>query len=253
MGLLSVVIITFNEAKNIGRCIDSVRPVADEIVVLDSYSTDDTVNIAKAKGAIVHSSGFDGYIHQKNKALTFASHDHILSLDADEELDQALVASILKVKKEDFPFKAYRMNRCAFYCGKFIRHGTWYPEPKVRLFDRRFVTWGGLDPHDRIIFPSTVAVSSLKGDILHYICNTVEEHQARNENFSTLAARSLHQLGRHTNWLKIIASPSWFFVFDYLVRGGFLSGKQGWWIAKNQARYHYLKYLKLYWMNKRII
>jgi len=249
MGLLSVVIITYNEEKHIGRCIDSVRNVADEIIVLDSYSTDETVNIARLKGAIIHTSKFEGYIQQKSKALTYATNDYVLSLDADEALDDRLLKSVGEAKQH-FTYKAYRMNRCAFYCGKFIRHGTWYPEPKVRLFDRRFVSWGGLDPHDRIIYPSNLSVGNLKGDILHNICESLEEHKARTENFSTLAARTLYNLGRRTNWLKILASPAWFFVFDYFIRAGFLNGKQGWWITTNQAKYHYLKYLKLFRMRR---
>ena len=123
MELLSVVIITYNEEKNIGRCIDSVKEVADEIVVLDSFSTDRTVQIAEAKGAFVYRQKFAGYVAQKNKALEFAENNYVLSLDADEALDDTLKASILKAKN-GFAFNAYKMNRCAYYSGKFIKHGT---------------------------------------------------------------------------------------------------------------------------------
>lgn len=249
MTLMSVVIITFNEERNIGRCIDSVRTVADEVIVLDSFSTDQTVQIARSKGAVVHQHRFTGYITQKNRALQHATNNYVLSLDADEALSETLAQSILEIKKE-FTFKAYRMNRSAFYCGGFIRFGTWYPEPKIRLFNRSAVSWGGLDPHDKIIHPSTMHVGSLKGDILHYICDTVEQHRSRAENFSTLAAASLYQLGRKTNWIRILGSPAWFFIFDYLIRGGMFSGWRGWRIATIQARYHYLKYLKLWQLTK---
>jgi len=249
MELLSVVIITYNEEKNIGRCIDSVKEVADEIVVLDSFSTDDTVKIAEAKGAYVYRQRFEGYIAQKNRILEFAEHNYVLSLDADEALDDTLKASILKAKK-GFAFKAYKMNRCANYCGKFIKHGTWYPEAKIRLFDKRFLSWGGLDPHDKIMLPSTVAVYPLKGDILHYICENVKEHEKRIDNFSSIAARSLHRTGKKTNWLKILASPGWFFLYDYILRGGFLNGYHGWMITLNQTKYHFLKYAKLYRLQK---
>jgi len=251
MELLSVVIITYNEEQNIGRCIDSVKTVADEVVVLDSFSNDSTVAIARSKGAKVFQHPFTGYVAQKNKALEYASNDYVLSLDADEELNEELMASIGLLKdKKGFAFKAYKMNRCAFYCGKFIKHGAWYPETKVRLFDKRVVRWGGLDPHDKIVFPETMAVCPIKGDILHYICDTVEEHVKRNDNFSTLAAQSMHRIGKKTNWLKIFASPTWFFLNDYFLRAGFLNGRQGWMIAIHQAKYHYLKYAKLYRLQK---
>ncbi|HRO68904.1 MAG TPA: glycosyltransferase family 2 protein [Chitinophagaceae bacterium] len=249
MELLSVVIITYNEEKNIGRCLDSVKDVADEIVVLDSYSTDATVQIAESKGATVYRQKFAGYISQKNKALELATHHYVLSLDADEALDETLKMSILKAK-EGFAFRAYKMNRCANYRGSFIRHGSWYPEAKVRLFDRRFLRWGGFDPHDRVIVPSNVAVCPLKGDLLHYICESVDEHKKRNDNFSTIAARSLYRLGKKTNWLKIVASPTWSFLYAYLFRAGFLNGYNGLMIAYHQARYHFLKYAKLYSLQK---
>ncbi len=249
MELLSVVIITYNEEKNIGRCLDSVKDVADEIIVLDSYSTDATVQIAESKGATVYRQKFAGYISQKNKALELATHNYVLSLDADEALDETLRTSILKAK-EGFAFRAYKMNRCANYRGSFIRHGSWYPEAKVRLFDRRFLRWGGFDPHDRVIVPSNVAVCPLKGDLLHYICESVDEHKKRNDNFSTIAARSLYRLGKKTNWLKILASPTWSFLYAYLFRAGFLNGYNGLMIAYHQARYHFLKYAKLYSLQK---
>ncbi len=245
MELLSVIIITYNEEQNIGRCIDSVKEVADEIVVLDSFSTDATVQIAEARGAYVYRQKFAGYIAQKNKALEFAEHNYVLCLDADEALDDQLRASILRAKK-GFVFKAYKMNRCANYCGKFIRHGSWYPETKVRLFDKRFLHWGGFDPHDKIIVPSTIAVCPIKGDLLHYICNTVIAHKKRNDNFSAIAARSLNKAGKKTNWLKILASPTWSFLHAYILRAGFLNGYHGLMIAYHQARYHFLKYAKLY-------
>lgn len=249
MELLSVVIITNNEENNIGRCLDSVKEVADEIVVLDSFSTDKTVQIAEANGAYVYRQKFTGYVAQKNKALEFAEHNYVLCLDADEVLGDELRESILRAKK-GFVFKAYKMNRCANYCGEFIRHGSWYPETKVRLFDKRFLRWGGFDPHDKIIVPSTIAVCPLKGDLFHYICDTVIDHKKRNDNFSTIAARSLHKAGKKTNWLKILASPTWSFLHAYILRAGFLNGYHGWMIAFHQSRYHFLKYAKLYKLQK---
>ena len=131
MEKLSVVIITFNEEKNIARCLDSVKKVADEIIVLDSGSADKTVAIAKGKGAVVQVQPFREFTEQKNKAIEFASYHYVLSLDADEALDSKLEASILQAK-ENFTYIAYSLNRCTNYCGKFIRHGNWYPDTSCR-------------------------------------------------------------------------------------------------------------------------
>ncbi|MET0638218.1 MAG: glycosyltransferase family 2 protein [Chitinophagaceae bacterium] len=244
MESVSVVVITFNEERHIARCLESVKKVADEIVVLDSFSTDRTVDIARSFGATVYQEEFAGYVSQKNRALEFAKNNYVLCLDADEALSAELVGSIL-IAKRGLGLRAYKMSRKAFYCGKFIRHGSWYPEPKLRLFDKRVLHWGGLDPHDRVIAPASMRVGTLSGDLLHYICETVGEHKIRSENFSGIAAESLYKQGQKTNWVKIIGSPTWFFFTDYFVRCGFLSGWRGWRIATIQTRYHYAKYRKL--------
>ncbi len=246
---LSVVIITHNEEKNIGRCIDSVREVADEIVVLDSFSGDNTVAIARSKGAHVVQQSFTGYAAQKNKATALAKYNYILSLDADEALSTTLKNSIKKIK-EGFVYQAYAMNRCNHYCGSFIRRGTWYPDKKIRLFDKRLLKWGGLDIHEKIVLPPRLAVYPLKGDLLHYTFDTVEQHKKNNDKYSTIAAQSLYKIGKKTNWLKIIASPAWSFFNAFLLRAGFLEGGKGFTIAYQQARYHFLKYLKLYKLQK---
>ena len=147
---ISAVIITQNEERNIGRCIDSIVSVADEIVVIDSYSTDRTCDIALEKGARVVKHPFKSHIDQKNYAITQASYDVVLSLDADEYLSEELTKSILGVK-ESWPFEAYRMNRLSNYGGKWIRHGNWYPDQKIRLWNKRKGLWGGENPHDKVV------------------------------------------------------------------------------------------------------
>ncbi len=244
MQLLSAVIITFNEEANISRCIESVKKVADEIIVLDSFSTDETVAIARSLGAIVHQEKFRGYIGQKNFALQLASHNYILSLDADEELDDKLIASILTVKKT-FPHRAYRMNRCTNYCGHFIRHGLWYPDKKIRLFDRRIAKWAGLNPHDKIKLESSFPAIQLQGDILHYSFNTPEDLVWQNNRMSSIAAASLYAHGIKSNWYKILVRPVWAFINGYLFRLGFLEGADGFTIAINTSHQVFLKYTKL--------
>lgn len=241
---LSAVIITLNEENNIGRCIDSLWHVANEIIVLDSFSSDNTVAIAKEHGAIVRQEMFAGYKEQKNRALKFTNYDYVLSLDADETLSPELIAAILNAKK-DFKFKAYSMNRYNHYCGRFIKHGLWYPDKKIRLFDKRIANWGGMNPHDKIVLQQNAKVQFLKGNILHYTFNSVEEHLERNERMSSIAAQSIFDSGKKKHWSKIILSPLWSFINGYFLRFGFLDGYYGWIIAIENAHLSFLKYQKL--------
>ena len=151
--------------------------------------------IAESKGAIVKQEPFRGFIEKKNKAVELAANDFVLSLDADESLDPFLSDSIARVK-ENFKGRAYRMNRCSNYCGKFIRHGSWYPDTKIRLFDRRIARWGGTNPHDKIVLQDNIPVVHLKGDILHYSYHTISAHVTQNNKLSTLAAESLFANGK---------------------------------------------------------
>src|SRR5688572_23765446 len=217
---LSVVIITFNEETNIGRCIESVKGVADEIIVLDSYSTDRTASIARELGAVVYYEKFRGYIGQKNYAIQLATHNYILSLDADEALDPKLAQSILEAKKT-FSHRAYRMNRCTNYCGHYIRHGLWYPDKKIRLFDRRIAQWGGLNPHDRILLGGKFPVKHLKGDILHYSFDKPEDLVWQNNRMTSIAAASMYANGRRSSWFKMLVNPSWAFFYGYICKLGF--------------------------------
>ncbi len=249
MEKLSVVIICYNEEKNIGRCIDSVKDIADEILILDSYSTDHTVAIAESKGAVVKQEIFKGFIEKKNKAIELASYDYVLSLDADEVLDPLLSAGIRQAKQK-YSNRIYRMNRCSNYCGKFIRHGSWYPDAKIRLFDRRIAHWGGTNPHDRVVWEGDVPVKHLKGDILHYSYHTVSEHVIQNNKLSTLAAESLFANGKRTNLLNVVLRPWWSFLVSFIFRAGFLDGLFGFVIAIQIAHMTFLKHLKLYMLCK---
>ena len=244
MHTLSVVIITYNEEKNIRRCIESVRKVADEIIVVDSFSDDDTVNIAKALGAVVKQSEFNGYINQKNKAINLASNNYVLVMDADEFLSEELAGSIAQ-EKEKFDFKAYTMKRCSIFRGKYIRHGLWYPDKKLRLFDKRFGACGGLNPHDRIVMKDGIDVKLLRGDLLHYTYNSLEEYRNRNYEVSIVAAQSLYDAGIRKSKFKIILSPLWAFINGYFLKLGFIEGYNGFVIAVYTTQQSYLKYQKL--------
>jgi len=246
MNLLSVVIITFNEERNIERCLDSIKSIADETIVLDSFSSDKTVEIAKQKGAIVKQQIFLGHIQQKNAALDFASYNYILCLDADEALDNQLIQSIAQAKM-NFSAQAYYFNRCTNYCGRFIRNGSWYPDKKIRLFDKRIAKWGGINPHDTIELSGTNITSQyLKGDILHYSYYTIEEQSIRNNLYSSISAQAMNAMGIRSNWFKILINPFWRFFYGYFIRLGFLDGFYGFIIAINCAHETFQKYVKLY-------
>jgi hypothetical protein len=173
-----------------------------------------------------------------------------LSIDADEALDERLVEAISK-EKQQFRTRAYSMNRCANYCGKFIRHGIWYPDPKVRLFDKRIASWGGTNPHDRIELKEKTDVSHLHGDILHFSYDSIEEHMIQSNNFTTISAASMFEKGQRSNWIKILVNPFWTFLNGYFIRGGFLDGYYGFVIAINSAHQTFLKYIKLYRLQRK--
>ena len=190
MPQLSVVIITFNEEKNIARCLESVKEIADEIVVLDSFSKDRTKEICASFGVKFYEHAFDGHIQQKNRAITYASHPHILSLDADEALDETLKNSILEVKK-NWTHDGYYMNRLTNYCGHWVKHCNWYPDTKMRLWDSRKGSWTGINPHDKYeLTRGDKNTKHLKGDILHYSYYTQEDHYKQVEYFTNIASKA---------------------------------------------------------------
>lgn len=241
---ISAVIITFNEARNIGRCLESLAGIADEIVVVDSFSTDDTENICRARGARFIQHNFEGYIEQKNWALAQAHYPLVLSLDADEALGEQLRASILAVKN-DVQYEGYTMNRLTNYCGQWIRHSGWYPDRKLRLFDRRKGQWGGTNPHDRVDMQPGSRVAHLDGDLLHYSYYSVDEHIERARKYADIAARAMYTQGKRASWLQIIASPAAKFIRNYLLKRGFFDGRAGWTICKIAALETFWKYRNL--------
>jgi glycosyltransferase involved in cell wall biosynthesis len=242
---LSVVIITFNEEKNIERCINSVKSVADEIIVLDSFSSDKTKEICERHHVLFFQHTFDGHIQQKNRAITFANNPCILSLDADEALDQTLIASILEVKK-NFNKSGYYMNRLTSYCGHWVKHCGWYPDRKLRLWDSRKGHWTGINPHDKYeLFEGDKCAGSLKGDILHYSYYSVEDHYKQVDYFTDISAKAYFSHGKKASLLNLIVNPIAKFIDHYILKLGFLDGKAGFLISKISAYATYLKYKKL--------
>ncbi len=244
---LSVAIITYNEQKNIARCINSVKKVADDIVIIDSYSTDDTVKIAEELGARVVFNKFPGHIEQKNFAISQAKYSFILSLDADEAIDETFEQEILTIKNQSQIAAAYNTNRLNNYCGKWINFGAWKNDWKLRLWDSTKGKWGGMNPHDKFTLENpNEQIITLRGKILHWSYYSVNEHQQRASKYADIAARAYLKQGKKSSIFKIYFSPIFRFVRDYFIKLGFLDGKYGFMIAKITAQEVFLKYKKLY-------
>ncbi len=239
---ISGVIITHQEAANIARAIRSLS-CADEIVMVDAESTDNTREIAAGLGARVIIHPFEGFAAQKNFATLQAQHDWILSLDADEELDTQAQAAVLAWKQAKPDAAGYRFARRAQYLGRWILHSGWYPDYKLRLFDRRRASWQGAYVHESVV--ASGKVETLPGEILHYTCASLAEHRARIEHYTDLAAKEMYERGESVSLLRRTLSPPWIFVNSYILRLGMLDGFQGYLIAKMAARYVRRKYAKL--------
>lgn len=249
---LSVVIITYNEEKNIARCIKSVADVADEIIVVDSFSKDKTKDICKQYNVTFIENAFEGHIQQKNFAAKKAKYNHVLSLDADEALSEELKNSILQIKN-DFNADGYYVNRLSSYCGKWIKHCGWYPDKKLRLWDRTKGEWGGENPHDKYILKPNCTSKQLKGDLLHYTFHTIDQHLDTINKFSSIAAKMRFDKGKKTNILRVLFKPCFNFIRQYIFRLGFLDGYYGYIVCKNSSHSAFLKEIKLkqLYINKR--
>ena len=241
----SVVIITFNEEKNIERCLQSVKEIADEIVVVDSFSTDSTKSICLKYGARFIENPFAGYIEQKNFALAQAMNEYVLSLDADEAIDGLLKQHILEEKQKGFPYDSYQMNRSNYFCGRWIKHGSWYPDKKIRLVNKEKAKWGGINPHDKMVVQQPYTLKWLAGDILHYTYYTLEELVLQTNRFTTIQAKAMFEEGKKASFIKLYISPLSAFITGYFIKLGFLDGYDGFVVARSVAYATMLKYAKL--------
>ena len=234
MEKLSVVIITYNEERNIEGCIKSVQSIADEIIVLDSYSTDRTKEICESHGVLFSAHKFDGHIQQKNRALALAKNEWVLSLDADEIPNAKLLQSI-KDALENPITEAFYFNRLTNYLGKWVRHSGWYPDRKLRLLKKSKGHWAGINPHDKIELEKGVEPAYLKGDLLHYSYYSIEQHIDQINKFTTIGAFEAHKKGRKSNMAIAIVKSSWKFIRDYFFKLGILDGYYGFVICSLSA------------------
>jgi len=243
---ISATIIAFNEQKNIARAIESLR-CCDEVVVVDSGSTDRTVEIAERLGARVIEHPWEGYAKQKNAAAEAASNDWIFSIDADESLSEALEAEIWRLKKKGTTCDAYRMPRLARYLGRWILHSGWYPDLKVRLYDRRKGRWAGNYVHESVEVNGRVG--RLESNLLHYTCDSLTEHLTTMNQYTTLAAQQLVSEGVRIGWRHLLIDPMWTFLRNYFLKRGFLDGMEGLAICYMAGTYNFVKYAKAKFMN----
>jgi glycosyltransferase involved in cell wall biosynthesis len=239
---VSATLVALNEAAKLPAAIASLS-VADEVLVVDSGSTDGTPEIARSLGARVIRNSWPGYAAQKNFAAQNARHDWILSLDADEALDEAAQEAVRQWKRAEPTATGYRIARRAFYLGRWIRHSGWYPDYKLRLYDRQRGQWEGEFVHESVRVEGPV--TTLEGNILHHSYNSLEDHYRRIELYTDLAARELFAEGRNSGWVERRLAPSWKFASTWILKAGFLDGRQGFEIARAAAHYVRRKHEKL--------
>jgi glycosyltransferase involved in cell wall biosynthesis len=244
MNKLSVVIITLNEEENIARCLNSVKEIADEIVVVDSFSTDKTKEICLQYNVIFDEHAFEGYIEQKNYAVSLCTNDFIFSIDADEAIDEKLKQAILK-EKQQFSADGYLMNRLNFYGGRWLRHGSWYPDRKLRLYNKTRGQWKGQQVHELIVLDKEASIGRLKGDILHYSYLSLEGHIAQFNRFTTLSAQELFADGKKISAFGVFGKGFAAFFKGFFLKLGFLDGYYGIALCFINSFATFIKYMKL--------
>jgi glycosyltransferase involved in cell wall biosynthesis len=238
---ISATIITLNEERNIARAIESLR-CCDEILVLDSGSSDRTCEIARLHGARVVECPWQGYAAQKNHAASLAHYDWILSIDADEALSEALEAEIWQLKKQGPQHDAYEFARLAQYLGKWIFHSGWHPDRKVRLYRRDVGRWQGDFVHESLLVEGLVG--RLDGNLLHFTCDSLTEHVKTMDRYTTLAAQELVARKKPVSLFKLLVDPPLTFLRSFVLKQGFRDGLEGLIIAYMAATYNFLKYAK---------
>lgn len=243
---ISAIIITKNEERNIGRCLESLKNLVDEIVIVDSFSTDNTKNICTSYEEVKFiSSEWKGYAETKNYANSLARGKFIFSVDADESVSEALKKSILNFISEAEQADACSFNRLTNFCGKWIRHGGWYPDTKIRMWKKGTAHWEGI-VHEKIVLDNSASIIHLDGNLLHYSYYSIDEFQKQIRKYSDLSARENYHKKKKSSILKIFLSPLAKFFTSYFLRAGFLDGYYGLVISLLSSRANFLKYSKTY-------
>ncbi len=241
---ISATIITFNEEKNIKRCLESLEEVVNEIVIVDSFSTDKTIEICKLYTSKIYQQSFEGYGSQKNFATNKSQNDWILSIDADEVLSQELKNSISKLK-ENSNFDAYTFSRITNFCGKWIKYGGWYPDTQLRLWNKNNGLWNDSNVHERIQLNEHASICKIKGDLLHYSYYNLGEYLDRINKYSDLKAKDLFSKGKKANVFTLLFKPFFKFFILYFLKLGILDGFYGFVIAISTSYSTFLNYIKI--------
>jgi glycosyltransferase involved in cell wall biosynthesis len=249
MPKISAVIITLNEEKFIELCLRSLAGVADEIIVVDSFSTDSTEKICKGFNVKFHLHAFTGFMDQKNYAVSLALNNYILSLDADEALSDELQKSIL-AEKDELKFDGYYFNRLNNFCGQWIKHSAWYPDRQLRLFNREKGKWGPINVHETFNMLPGSNTGWLKGDILHRAHESAAELERKIISYSGIAAEEYFKAGRKVPFFYPVLHLVWRFITNYFFHLGFLDGKNGLVVCYLGAWSSYLKYSELRKLNR---
>lgn len=242
MEKISATILALNEEKRIGACLESLVGVADEVVVVDSFSTDRTVAICHDFGCTVEQRAFDGFGAQRQYATSLTSNKYILSLDADEVLSPALRESIVRLKNEGFAHRVYSISRLNFYCGYPVKHCGWYPDRQIRLFDKRYANWNLNDVGEKVIFRDSVRPEPVDGDILHYRCETREQFHNLTRNHAAIKARVLAASPSGISPLSPMLHGLKAFWHTYITEGGIFEGNAGREISAESYRAEFLAY-----------
>jgi glycosyltransferase involved in cell wall biosynthesis len=239
---LSATIITRNEASGIADALQSVGWV-DEIVVVDSHSADDTVAIARRYTSRVEVREWNGYVDQKNYAASIASHDWILSVDADERVTAALASEIRATLASGPAARAYRIPRVTWHLGRWIRSTDWYPDYQIRLYDRRSAAFTGRYVHESV--RASGSVGRLSAELQHYPYRDIADHLETMNRYTSLAARQMHEDGRRAGVFDLVCHPPLAFMRNYIVRAGFRDGLPGLIVSSMNSYYVFLKFAKL--------
>jgi glycosyltransferase involved in cell wall biosynthesis len=241
---ISVVIISKNEVGSISRCIKAAKLISDDIIVVDNDSNDDTARIAITLGCRVYHEFWDGYGANKNKGIAYARHNWILSIDADEIADEALVRSIHELKLDNAEI-VYDIPFITYFGNKPIRFGSWGRDHHIRLFNRKLVRWTEPPVHEKLILPPVIPVKKLKGHLHHYSVKDSVECNSKTIHYAKLSAEKYLFGGEKATWVKLYLSPAFHFVKNYFVLLGFMDGSEGWEVAKMISRHTRLKYRML--------
>ena len=247
MSSISAVVITKNEAENIKPCLLALMQVTDDIVVVDANSSDNTKAIAKELGAQVYTYEWQGYSKNKNYGNSRCQHDWVLSIDADEILSDELIATINQLEPQEG--HVYSLDRITNYCGEWIKHSGWYPDWKIRLFNRQEIEWKGDFVHERLALSKQYKNIELQGKVYHYSYKSSDDHLERIERYAHLAAQELKSKNKNANFIKLYISPIFRFFRTYILKKGILDGKNGLIISRRNAylvhrKYRILKGLK---------